>query len=168
MVDAFNLMSKRVIFQEVCATSGDIIQLIPFVLTLYAFESPLFYNHRNRDGNVIIIPSAMGIHQGDPLGRALFVLAHLKALHSINNHFPSYLFPSITDDTHIIGHIPLYPLHMSTFRQIYRIQKHTIFKIPFQNVCTIIPFPTCSLKNYLKPIVLEFYHVLALGQVFGL
>jgi hypothetical protein len=31
------------------------------------------------------------------------------------------------------------------------------FKIPFQNVCTIIPFPTCSLTKYLKPIVLKFY-----------
>jgi hypothetical protein len=92
MVDAFNLMSKRVIFQKVCVTSGDIIQLIPFVLTLYAFEFPLFYNHHNRDGNVTIISSTMGTHQGDPLRRALFVLAHFKALRSTTSHFPSYHF----------------------------------------------------------------------------
>jgi hypothetical protein len=45
----------------------------------------------------------MGTHQGDSLGWALFVLAHFRALHSVFNHFPSYLFPSIADDTHIIG-----------------------------------------------------------------
>jgi hypothetical protein len=35
------------------------------------------------------------------------------------------------------------------------------FKIPSQNIYTIIPFPTCTSMEYLKPIVLEFYHVLA-------
>jgi hypothetical protein len=45
----------------------------------------------------------MGTRQGDPLGEELFVLAHFRALHSTANHFPSYLFPSITNDTHIIG-----------------------------------------------------------------
>jgi hypothetical protein len=37
------------------------------------------------------------------------------------------------------------------------------FKIPFQSVYIIIPFSTCFLMGYLKPIVLEFYHVLAKG-----
>ncbi len=103
MANAFNLVSKGVMFQKLCTVGGDIIQLIPFVRAFYAFESPLFYNHHNCDGNVIIIPSAMGICQGDHLGKALFVLAHLKALHFIANHFPSYLFPSIINDIHIIG-----------------------------------------------------------------
>jgi hypothetical protein len=73
------------------AASGDIIQLIPFVRAFYAFESPLFYNHHNHEKDVKIIPSTMGTHQGDPLGGALFVFAHFKALHSIVNHFPSCL-----------------------------------------------------------------------------
>ncbi len=34
---------------------------------------------------------------------ALFTLAHFKALRSTTSHFPSCLFPSIVDDTHIIG-----------------------------------------------------------------
>ncbi len=51
------------------------------------FESPLFYNHHNCDGDVIVIPSAMGICQGDPLGKALFALTHLMALCFITNHF---------------------------------------------------------------------------------
>jgi hypothetical protein len=60
-------MSKRVIFEELHATGGDIIQFIPFVRAFYAFKSPLFYSHCNREGDVTIIPFAMGTHQGDPL-----------------------------------------------------------------------------------------------------
>ncbi len=45
----------------------------------------------------------MGTHQGDSLGWVLFTLAHCRALRLIANHFPSYLFPSIANDTHIIG-----------------------------------------------------------------
>ncbi len=41
-------------------------------------------------------------HQGDPLGGALFTLAHFTTFHSIISHFPSYLFSSIANDTHII------------------------------------------------------------------
>jgi hypothetical protein len=43
-----------------------------------------------------------------------------------------------------------------------------IFKIPFQNICTIMSFLTWFLTRYLKPIVFKFYHVLALGRMFGL
>jgi hypothetical protein len=64
---------------------------------------PLFYSHCNCEGDVIIIPFVMGIHQSDPLREALFTLAHFRALRSPTNHFPFYLFPSIIDDTHIIG-----------------------------------------------------------------
>jgi hypothetical protein len=54
------------------------MQFIPFV---HAFEPFLFYSHRNCACDVIIILSTMGTRQGDPLGGALFVLAHFKALH---------------------------------------------------------------------------------------
>ncbi len=78
------------------------MQLIPFVRAFYAFDFPLFYSHCNHERNVIVIPFVMGTHQGDPLGRTLFALTHFRALHSIANHFPSCLFPSIVDDIHII------------------------------------------------------------------
>jgi len=91
---------KGVIFQDFRATGGDIIQ---FILWVCAFEFPMFYNHHNHKGNVIVIPFTMEAHQGDPLGRALFALAHFKALHSIANHFYSCLLPSIIDNIHIIG-----------------------------------------------------------------
>ncbi len=64
--------------------------------------SPLFYNHCNYEGDVMVIPFAMGTYQGDPLGKALFALVHFRALHFITSHFPSYLFPFITSDTHMI------------------------------------------------------------------
>jgi hypothetical protein len=53
-------MSKGIIFQELHVAGGDIIQFIPFVCAFYAFKFPLFYSHYNREGDVIIIPSAMG------------------------------------------------------------------------------------------------------------
>jgi hypothetical protein len=57
----------------------------------------------------------MGTCQGDHLGGALFSLVHLKALYFATSHFPSCLFPSIIDDIHTIGPLPLYHLHMNTF-----------------------------------------------------
>jgi hypothetical protein len=89
MANTFNLVSGGVIFQEPRATGGNIMQLIPFVRACYAFEFPLFHNHRNHEDDVTIIPFVMGTRQGDPLGGALFTLAHFRALHSIANHFLS-------------------------------------------------------------------------------
>jgi hypothetical protein len=112
MANAFNLVSRGVISQELCATSGDITQLIHFVCVFYAFETPLFYSHHNYDDNVTVIPFAMGTCQGDPLGRVLFVLIHLRALGSIINHFLLVYFHPLTSSSPL----PLYLLHMSTFR----------------------------------------------------
>jgi hypothetical protein len=76
----------------------------------------MFYNHCNCEGNVTIIPSSMGIRQGDHLGGALFALTHFRAFHFITNHFPFYLFSSITNDIHIKVFFQLYHLHMNIFR----------------------------------------------------
>jgi hypothetical protein len=103
MANVFNLMSRMVIFQELHVTGGDIIQLLPFVHAFYAFEFPLFYSHHNCDGNVMVIPFAIKTYQCDPLGGALFTLIRFKALCSTTIHFPFYLFPSTTNNTHIIG-----------------------------------------------------------------
>ncbi len=78
-------------------------QVIPFVCAFYAYECHLFYNHYNHDGNVIVIPFVMRTCQGDLLGRELFALVHLGALHFTTNHFLYCLFPSIVDHIHIIG-----------------------------------------------------------------
>jgi hypothetical protein len=103
VANAFNLMSRGFIFQELCVVGGDIMQFIPFVRAFYAFEFSLFYSHCNYEDDVIVFLFTMGTHQGDPLEGALLALAHFRALCSIASHFPSCLFPSIVDDTHIIG-----------------------------------------------------------------
>jgi hypothetical protein len=67
VANAFNSVLRGVILQELHITCGDIIQLIPFVHAFYAFESHTFYNHRNHENDVTIIPSTMGNRQSDPL-----------------------------------------------------------------------------------------------------
>jgi hypothetical protein len=67
-------------------------KFIPFVHAFYSFEYPLFYSHHNCEGEVIVTQFAMGTRQGDPFGRALFVLAHFKTLQSITNHSPPFFF----------------------------------------------------------------------------
>jgi len=62
----------------------------------------MFYTHRNCEGKVMVIPSAMGTHQGDLLKGARFTLFHFKVLRSTTSQFLSCLFPFITYDTHII------------------------------------------------------------------
>jgi len=71
-------------------------------LFVYAFESFLFYNHRNCEGDVIVIPFAIGTHESDPLEGALFALTHFRVFCFPTNHFISCLFPSIVNDIHII------------------------------------------------------------------
>jgi hypothetical protein len=100
MANTFNSISKGVIFQELHARGED-IQFIPFVHSFYALESPMFYSHHNHEGDVIVIPFAMGIHQCDPLGKALFVLSHFRVLRSTASCFLSCLFSCIADDTHV-------------------------------------------------------------------
>ncbi len=81
-------MLKGVIFQELCVVGGDITQFIHFFIYSMHLKLLLFYSNHNHDDNVMVIPSAMGTRQGDPLGGVLFVLTHRKALRSIDNHFP--------------------------------------------------------------------------------
>lgn len=44
-------------FQELCIASENVIQLIPCVYTFYVFESLLFYNHLNHEGDITMIPN---------------------------------------------------------------------------------------------------------------
>jgi hypothetical protein len=63
----------------------------------------------------------METHQGDPLGGALFALAHFKALLSIINHFPSCLFPSIINDIHIINPLSIVSFVYEHFQTKFRV-----------------------------------------------
>ncbi len=145
-------MSKGVIFQELHVVGGDIIQFIPFVCAFYAFESSMFYSYCSHEGDIIIIPSAMGICQGDPLGGlgggggALLVLAHFRALCSKISYFPSCLFPSIANDIHIIG-----PLSIISYAyEHFRTKLHVIgLSIQLQKCVTWSP--STLLPNFNTP-----------------
>ncbi len=76
----------------------------------------------------------------------------LEALVQINN----------TSMQHAIYYRPQHR-HVSIFLNNSLDNKWFIFKIPFWSICTIISSLACSLTRYLRPIVLKFYHVLALG-----
>jgi hypothetical protein len=76
----------------------------------------LFYNNGNCDDNVMVIQSAMGTRQGDPLGGVLFVLTYLKALCSLVNHFPLVYFHPLQMTFTLLAPLLFYLLHMSTFR----------------------------------------------------
>ncbi len=52
---------------------------------------------------VTIIESFLGTRQGEPLGGLLFTLAHYWALLETIAWAPNYVFPSLIDDTHIVG-----------------------------------------------------------------
>ncbi|KAJ7570685.1 hypothetical protein O6H91_01G131400 [Diphasiastrum complanatum] len=101
--NAFNSVSQGAIFQELRAAHGPLAQLIPFVRSFYSMDAPLYFSHASRSGDVLVIPSADGIRQGDPLGGVLFSLVHFRALRAFSAAFPSCLFPSIADYTHIVG-----------------------------------------------------------------
>ncbi len=76
-------------------------------------------------------------------------------------------FSSNISKWHVIFYCPQFThvfLHLNNSLN----NKRFDFKISFQNVCTIIPFLTCFLIGYLKPIMLEFDHVLAQGWTFSL
>jgi hypothetical protein len=116
-----DLVSRRVIFKKLHTTSDDIVQLFFLVCAFYAFEYLMFYNHHNHDDNVTIIPSTMGTRQNDSLGETLFALVHFKGLCFTASHFLSCLFPSITDNIHIIS--PFY--FMSTYEH-FKTEFHVI------------------------------------------
>jgi hypothetical protein len=48
---------------------------------------------------LFVIIFLVGIRQGDPLTRPLFALVHLHT----NLHYSLGVFPSLVDDTHILG-----------------------------------------------------------------
>ena len=52
---------------------------------------------------LVELESATGTRQGDPSGGVLFALGHQQALRATAAAFPDCAFPSIADDTHIVG-----------------------------------------------------------------
>ncbi|KAL2642349.1 hypothetical protein R1flu_009936 [Riccia fluitans] len=101
--NAFNTISLEALFRELRAAKGSLDQLFPFVHSFYARRSPLYFSHCSCEDEVNLFSSESGTRQGDPLGGALFALEHLCALRTTALEHPLCLFPSLADDTHIVG-----------------------------------------------------------------
>ncbi|KAL2608123.1 hypothetical protein R1flu_026696 [Riccia fluitans] len=101
--NAFNTVSREALFLELCTAIGSLYQLFPFVRSFYAHHLPLYFSHCPGEDEVTVLSSESGIHQGDPLGGALFALAHLRAFRTVASEHPLYMFPSFVDNTHIVG-----------------------------------------------------------------
>ncbi|KAL2635465.1 hypothetical protein R1flu_006944 [Riccia fluitans] len=105
--NAFNTVSREVLFHELRPATGSLDQLFPFVRSFYAHRSPLHFSHRSHEDEVSLLSSESSTRQGDPLGGALFALAQLRALRIVASEHPLCLFPSLADDTHIVGSLRL-------------------------------------------------------------
>jgi hypothetical protein len=93
---------KRYIFKELLFLPGSLNQLFPFVWQFYACPSPLYFSQAFRHGDLIVI-SLESSQQGDPPRGALFALPHLHTLHPTTTTHPTCVFPSLVDDTHMVG-----------------------------------------------------------------
>jgi hypothetical protein len=69
----------------------------------YGVHSSFYYQHGQHVEGVTIIESSSRTKQGDPLGDFLFVLAHYQMPLKTIMRAPNYIFPSLTDNTHIVG-----------------------------------------------------------------
>jgi hypothetical protein len=70
---------------------------------IYGAHSSFYFQNGQHEEGVTIIESSSSIRQGDPLGGLLFTLAHYQALLKTIVQATNYVFPSLADDTHIVG-----------------------------------------------------------------
>jgi hypothetical protein len=61
------------------------------------------YQHGWHVEGVTIIESVLCTRQGDPFGSPLFVLAHYQTFLETIARAPNRVFPSLANDTHIMG-----------------------------------------------------------------
>ncbi|KAL2612314.1 hypothetical protein R1flu_024006 [Riccia fluitans] len=101
--NAFNTVSHEALFYELHAAIGSLDQLFPFVRSFYAHCLSLYISHCSRKDEVSLLLSKSCTCQGDPLGGTLFALAHLRAFRIVASDNTICLFPSLADDTHIVG-----------------------------------------------------------------
>ncbi len=77
--------------------------IVPFTKLFYGVHFFLYFQHGQHEEGVIIIESCLGMKQGDPLGGPLFALTHCRAFLKTITQAPKCVFPSLVDDTHIVG-----------------------------------------------------------------
>jgi hypothetical protein len=79
------------------------------------FSFFLFFNHHSPLGGSFVILSSMVMHKDDPFVGPLFVFVHFRVLHYFLNVFPSCLFHSLANDTHIFNLTNVVPFAFDHF-----------------------------------------------------
>lgn len=103
-VDIVNIVPHKVIIQKLHVIGGQLFHVIPFIYSFCALQLFLFFSHHSFQGDLFVIKSFIGTYQGDLLGGLFFAPTHFHTFHNSIGIFMSSLFPSIANDTHIIGH----------------------------------------------------------------
>jgi hypothetical protein len=81
---------------------------------------------------VTIIESSSNTRKGDPLRGPLFILAHYQTFLKTIVQAPKYIFPSLANDTHIMG-----PMNEITYAFEHLSTQLTLvgLKVKVSNVC---------------------------------
>ncbi len=80
------------------------MNIVFFTNLFYGVHSFFYYQHgQHEPKGVTIIESSLGTRQGDPLKGPLFALAHYWTFLKTIAQAPSCVFPSLTNDKHIVG-----------------------------------------------------------------
>ena len=101
--NAFNNQSRDVVFQE---TKTYFPEILPYVLSIYNQSTNLFVGMEN--GEVEILQSTMGAHQGAPLGSMIYSAGQQPLLRGAAEIFKSKKNAkarAYIDDTSVQGHI---------------------------------------------------------------
>jgi len=102
IMNAFNSTSHKAILWELQVAGNQLSQLFLFICGFFVQEFFLLCNHHFPLKYFSILFLSIGLHYDNLFIRPLFAFAHFCVLHCYSNVFPSFLFPSLVDDTHIL------------------------------------------------------------------
>ena len=95
--NAFNSVSRSHLLNQVLTTFPDIYNHAALV---YSDINPLIYLQRSHP---VILSSQEGVHQGDPLGPALFSIAMQLILEDLQSHNKEVIILAYLDDVYLRG-----------------------------------------------------------------
>jgi hypothetical protein len=101
--NAFNNVFQAIILKKLCDVEELLASIVPFTRLFYGVHSSFYYQHGRHVEGVTIIESFSGMRQSDPLKSLLFVLAHYRTFVETISWALNYVFPSLVDNTHIVG-----------------------------------------------------------------
>ena len=95
--NAFNSVSRSHLLNQVLTTFPDIYNHAALV---YSDINPLIYLQRSHP---VILSTQEGVHQGDPLGPALFSIAMQPILEDLQSHNKEVTILTYLDDVYLLG-----------------------------------------------------------------